>query len=239
RQRVAIGRALLARPRLLLFDEPLASLDQARRREILPYVSALHAELGTPFVYVSHAVEEVARLAQHVVVLGQGRVVASGSPADVLGAGSGAGPRRGFDAVSVLEALVRAHDVPYQLTVLDHPSGNISVPGIVGAVGDLHRVLVRATDVALALQRPREVSYRTILRATIVDIEQDEGPVARVGMTLRGGGRIVALVTRKSIDELGVDVGDDAFAIVKSISLDERALALDRGAQSPKPASQD
>ena len=239
RQRVAIGRALLARPRLLLLDEPLASLDQARRQEILPYVSALHTELGVPFLYVSHAVEEVARLAQHVVLLRQGRVVASGAPSEILSADVPADARGGFDALSIVEAAVRAHDLEYRLTVLEHPAGSISVPGIVGRVGETWRVLVRATDVALALQRPREVSYRTVLSARVVGVEQDEGPVARVSMELRGGGRIAALVTRKSIDELGLDVGDDAFAIVKSISLDERALGFGRDQPSPPLRPQD
>lgn len=233
RQRVAIGRALLARPRLLLMDEPLASLDQQRRQEILPYVAALHAEFGVPILYVSHAVEEVARVARHVVVLRQGRVVASGAPGEVLAAGTATDGRGGFDAVSILEAAVRAHDFRYRLTVLEHPSGNISVPGLVGRIGETWRVLVRATDVALALQRPREVSYRTVLAASVVAVEQDDGPVARVAMALRGGGRIAALVTRKSIDELGLDVGDEAFAILKSISLDERALGFGRDQPSP------
>lgn len=239
RQRVAIGRALLASPRLLLLDEPLASLDQARRQEILPYVAALHAELGMPILYVSHAVEEVARLAQFVVVLKQGRVAASGAPAEVLASAGPVEGQGGFDALSVIEAVVRAHDLRYRLTVLDHPSGSISVPGIVGRTGETWRVLVRAADVALALQRPREVSYRTVLGATVVEVEQDEGPVARVGMMLRGGGRIAALVTRKSIDELGLDIGDDAFAIVKSISLDERALGFGREQPSPLLRPQD
>ena len=235
RQRVAIGRALLAAPRLLLLDEPLASLDQQRRQEILPYVSALHRELGVPFLYVSHAVEEVARLAGHVVMLRAGRVVADGAPAQVLSAALPADARGGFDTLSVVEAEIGAHDAQYRMTLLDHPAGRISVPGIVGQVGETWRVLVRATDVAVALQRPRQVSYRTVLAATVTEVAQDEGPVARVGMDLRGGGRIAALITRKSIDELGLDVGDEVFAIVKSISLDERAFGFGRSGPSPSP----
>jgi molybdate transport system ATP-binding protein len=181
----------------------------------------------------------VARLAQHVVLLRQGRVVASGAPSEILSADVPADARGGFDALSIVEAAVRAHDLEYRLTVLEHPAGSISVPGIVGRVGETWRVLVRATDVALALQRPREVSYRTVLSARVVGVEQDEGPVARVSMELRGGGRIAALVTRKSIDELGLDVGDDAFAIVKSISLDERALGFGRDQPSPPLRPQD
>ena len=226
RQRVAIGRALLSAPRLLLFDEPLASLDYERRMEILPYVLRLHEELGVPFVYVSHAVDEVARLADEVVVLERGRVAAAGAPGDVLAPAWAAAGEGRMAAVSVVEAVVREHDLRYGLTVLEHPAGTISVAGRVGIPGRPHRVIMRALDVGLAVQRPRDVSFRTLLLGRITALERDDTPLARVEIALRGEGRLVALVTRRSVDELALDEGDDVFAMVKAVALDDRALAL-------------
>ncbi len=232
RQRVAIGRALLSAPRLLLFDEPLASLDYERRMEILPYVLRLHEELGVPFVYVSHAVDEVARLADEVVVLERGRVAAAGAPGDVLAPAWAAAGEGRMAAVSVVEAVVREHDLRYGLTVLEHPAGTISVAGRVGVPGRPHRVIMRALDVGLAVQRPRDVSFRTVLLGRITALERDDTPLARVEIALRGEGRLVALVTRRSVDELALDEGDDVFAMVKAVALDDRALALASGGRS-------
>jgi molybdate transport system ATP-binding protein len=225
RQRVAIGRALLAAPRLLLLDEPLAALDFERRQEIMPYVERLRDELAWPLVYVSHAIDEVARIAREVVVLEDGRVGAMGAPGEVLAPARSHGVSGRFGAVSVIEARILRHDTRYGLTMLEHPSGPICLPGTIGRPGDAYRLLVRATDVALAVQRPREVSFRTVLTGAIRDVEIDEGPLARVEIALRGGGRLVSLVTRKAIDELALDVGDDVYAMVKATALDERSMA--------------
>ncbi|MEI7443501.1 MAG: molybdenum ABC transporter ATP-binding protein [Burkholderiales bacterium] len=222
RQRVAIGRALLAGPRLLLLDEPLSALDFERRREIMPYVERLRDTLRWPLVYVSHAVDEVARIAREVVVLEQGRVAARGMPGEVL-APPGAD---GFGAVSVVETRIIGFDAEYGLTALEHPAGPISVPGRVGEPGEPFRVLVRATDVALAVQRPRDVSFRTVLVGTIGRVDTDASPTARIEIALRGEGRLVALVTRRALDELALDVGDEVFAMLKATALDERALAF-------------
>jgi len=225
RQRVAIGRALLSGPRLLLLDEPLASLDFERRQEIMPYVQRLRDELGWPLVYVSHAVDEVARIAHDVVLLDDGAAIAQGPPGQVLAPDGARGASGRFGAVSVLEARIERHDDAYGLTGLAHPAGPISVPGRLGPAGAPYRLLVRATDVALAVQRPRDVSFRTVLVGTIRAIDTDDGPTARVDLELRGGDRLVALVTRKAVDELALDAGDEVFAMVKATALDERALA--------------
>lgn len=233
RQRVAIGRALLSEPELLVFDEPLSALDYERRREIMPFIVRLRDEARVPIVYVSHAVDEVARLADEVLVLEQGRVLAQGAPGDVLAlagrsrdeAAPNAGAANQFGAVSVLDVQVKAHDVEYGLTQLEHPAGSIAVPGLLGTPGEAHRILVRATDIALAVSRPRDVSFRTVLVGRIRHVGQHAGPIASVEIALRGQGRLVALVTRKALDDLGLDVGDEVHALLKATALDERSLA--------------
>ncbi len=240
RQRVAIGRALLSAPRLLLLDEPLASLDVERRLEIMPYLARLRDELRIPMIYVSHAVDEVARLAEEVIVLSEGRVLASGAPGEVLAPSRTSGASAHFGAVSVIDATVREFDARYGLTMLEHPAGPIAVPGSLGAPGERCRIVVRATDVALAVQRPRDVSFRSVLIGEIVDVGLDASPVARVEIALRGGGRLVSLVTRKAVDELAIDRGDEIYAMVKAIALDERTLAYAPGAipaRAPHEAS--
>ena len=224
RQRVAIGRALLSAPRLLLFDEPLASLDAARKLEILPYILRLREQAGVPIVYVSHAADEVARVADAVAVIDAGSLQAIGPPGEVLAPAwaRGAG---GFTAVSVIEARVRDYDEAYGLTLFDHPAGMIALPGRIGRPGEPHRFVIRATDVALAVQRPRDVSFRTVLSGTIESIERDPGPIARIDIRLPGDERIVALITRKAVDDLAIDTGDRIFAMVKATALDERSLA--------------
>jgi molybdate transport system ATP-binding protein len=225
RQRVAIGRALLSSPDLLVFDEPLSSLDYERRREIMPFIVRLRDAGRVPIVYVSHAVDEVSRLADEVLILEQGRVLAQGQPGEVMalaGRNSMAGQ---FGAVSVLDVIVKAHDEHYGLTQLEHPAGWIAIPGEVGRPGEVHRLLVRATDVALAVSRPRDVSFRSMLIGRIRQVELTEGPIARVDISLHGHGRLVALVTRKALDDLGLREGDEVHALLKATALDERSLA--------------
>lgn len=221
RQRVAIGRALLARPRLLLMDEPLASLDGPRKLEILPLIERLRDEFAIPILYVSHAVEEVARLAGQVVRIEAGRVVRQGPPEQVLAPASAFPSQARFGAVSLITARVRGHDAGYGLTTLDHPAGEISVPGRGAAPGTMTRVIVRGTDIALAVKRPRGVSVRTILSGTVARTTADDGPVARVDVALPGGDMLAAFVTRLSVDELGLAEGDAVFAMIKAASIED------------------
>jgi molybdate transport system ATP-binding protein len=219
RQRVAIGRALLSRPRLLLLDEPLASLDAARKSEILALVEEVRDAFGVPILYVSHAAAEVARLAGHVVVVDGGAVVAEGPPGTVLPLPGDPGRER-FDAVSLIAATIAAVDERYGLTVLDHPAGAISVPGVGGRPGQPARVVVAGSDVALAREPPRRSSVRTVLAGHVAAATADDGPIARVDVALEGGDRLAAFVTRKSLDELGLAPGAPVFALVKAASLD-------------------
>ncbi len=218
RQRVAIGRALLASPRLLLMDEPLASLDAARKRELLPFIERLRDEFAIPILYVSHAAEEVARLAARVVMLETGRVVASGPPDVVLGAAAAGADR--FDAVSILSAVVKERLPTYGLTILSHPAGDILVPGQLDP-GRTVTIAIRATNVALATGRT-ESSVRTRLQGRIAGLRMDDGPSALAAIELTGGGVLQASVTRLAVDELRLRVGTDVVALVKTVALPDQ-----------------
>lgn len=220
RQRVAIGRALLACPRLLLFDEPFAALDRQRKLEVLPLIERLRDEFKIPMIYVSHAMEEVVRLAAHVVVLEAGKVTAAGPPETVFaGAGSAAEDRR-FGRSTVLSTVVGAHDDAYGLTALHHPAGTLWLAGTAGAPGGTARVLIHATDVTLAVGAPGLLSTRSTLRGTITAVEHD-GALAAVEIGLDGGGWLTAMATRRALDDLALSVGSAVSALVKTVAVDE------------------
>jgi len=224
RQRVAIGRALLTSPDLLLMDEPLAALDEERKLEILPFIERLRDEFAIPIVYVSHSVEEVARLAATVVRLDHGRVARIGRPAEVLAPTALARTAERFEAISVLTGTVVRVDSGYGLSIVDHPAGRIVVPGLLPHIGEEVRVAIRATEVTLSLGRTHQVSVRTALAGRVVAVATDQGPFALVTVELVGGERLSAYATRLAVDDLGLDVGDEVMALIKSVSIDERGV---------------
>ena len=227
KQRVAIGRALLASPRLLLMDEPLAALDDARKLEILPYVERLRDVAKVPIVYVSHAVAEVTRLATTVVLMSDGRIAAIGDVMEIMGR-LDLFPLTGrYEAGAVLETTVAGHETRYDLTVLRAAGGELRVPQIDLPVGASLRVRIRARDVMLALTRPEDVSALNILEGRITEIGPEEGPVVDVGLDLAGA-RLLARVTRFTIERLALTPGQAIFAIVKTVALDRRSLGEPR-----------
>ena len=224
RQRAALGRALLSRPRLLLLDEPLSALDRRRKAEIMPYLLALHPRFGIPTLYVSHAVDEVALLADRVLVLAEGRVQAFGSTVEVLEQLDLAPLTERFQAAAVLEARVSAHDEEYRLTWLDLDGQRLSVPRIEHlAVGESARLLVRSRDVSLATERPSPTSIRNVLSGVLVALHQDESTAFAEATIDLGSHRLRARITRASAAELDLAVGSPVFALLKSVSLDTRA----------------
>lgn len=219
RQRVAVGRALMTRPRLLLMDEPLSALDAGRKAEILPYFARLPRDFGVPVIYVTHSVDEVAYLADNMIVLSKGRKVADGTVVDTL-ARLDLGPATGrFEAGVVLAARVASHDPEFQLTTLDVGGALLSVPLFSSAPGTQVRLRVRARDVILATERPVHVSSRNVLSGTVVEIvAEPETPFAETLIDVPGG-KLRARLTRRSAVDLGLEPGKAVFAMIKSISL--------------------
>ena len=216
KQRVAIGRALLASPDCLLMDEPLAALDRERKAEILPFIERLRDAKRLPIVYVSHSVEEVARLADTVALIDGGRVVALGPVGDVFARAEAVGD---WETGAVLEAIVRAQDAAAGVTRLDHPAGALVVPYIDAPVGKLVRIRIRARDVTLALGEPGRISIRNRLAAQIVSIT--EGPAHDVGIRLDVGGEpMLARVTRDAVRDLELVPGLAVTALVKAVALE-------------------
>jgi molybdate transport system ATP-binding protein len=212
KQRVAIGRALLARPRLLLMDEPLASLDEARRAEIMPYLERLRDEAGVPILYVSHSVAEVARLATTVVILNEGEVTAVGPVLDILPL-SDAG-----DAGSVLDAVVARHDDTFNLTELASPAGELQVPMLAAPVGAHVRLYIRARDVMLSLQAPQEISALNVLAGKVARIAP-AGTQSDIRLDCNGV-NLLARLTAKSVQRLALAPGRPVYAVIKSVSFE-------------------
>ena len=220
-QRVAIGRALLASPRLVLMDEPLASLDAGRKEELLPYLERLRDEMKVPIVYVSHTVDEVVRLADTVVLIDSGRVIASGPVNDVFSR-LDLRPYTGrFEASVILRARVTGRDDAGGVTVLKHGGGQLKVPALPHPVGAEVRVRVRARDVALAVGEIGNLSIRNRLTASVAEIGALDDAIVEVRLDVAGD-PLIARVTRDAIAALDLAPGSKVTALIKSTAIDNR-----------------
>lgn len=218
RQRVAIGRALLTSPRLLLMDEPLSALDSQSKQEILPYLERLHSELQIPVLYVSHVLDEVARLADHLVILKKGQVIACGPIHQIL-ARLDLPTAHLEEASTVIEATVSHHDNDYHLTRLDFKGGQLWVNQVERAMGSVIRIRIRAADVSIATVTPQGSSINNILVAQIAEMQEEDAYRVNVRLKVGDGHVLLSRITRRSRDQLGLVVGMQVFAQVKSVAL--------------------
>ncbi|MDR5651610.1 molybdenum ABC transporter ATP-binding protein [Ruixingdingia sedimenti] len=225
RQRVALGRAILSNPRVLLMDEPLAALDDARKAEILPYLERLRDAAGVPILYVTHSPAELARLATTVVALEAGRVVAAG-PAAALLADPAVAPVFGLRAAGALVHARVAAQEGDGLTRLETAAGPLWLPRVEAGVGATLRVRIQAQDVMLALTRPEGISALNVLPVTVRVLRMGEGPGALVQL-MAGDDPILARVTRRSAEALGLRPGLALFAVIKAVSVAPGDVAQD------------
>lgn len=215
--RVAIARSLLSDPRLLLLDEPLTGLDAKSKSQIMDYLEPLFRELSIPVVYVSHSLDEVARLADDMRILENGRLTASGAPQELL-ARLDLPVAHADAAGAVIEATVARHDLDYQLTHLDFAGGQLLIPQRDVAPGTPVRVRVQARDVSIALHRPTATSILNVLPAEVEELSPEASGQVLVRLAI-GGAVLLARVTRKSTEALGLEPGQPVYAQVKSVSL--------------------
>jgi molybdate transport system ATP-binding protein len=221
RQRVAIGRALLTQPKLLLMDEPLSALDRATKDEILPFLERLRDRLKLPIVYITHAIAEVERLADQIVLIEKGRVIGAG-PLDELQSDPTLPLASARDAAVTLDGVVEAHDERYGLLTLRVRGGSLIAPAPKAAIGARRRIRVIAGDVSLAREPPGLSSILNVLPARIVSakpVDSDE-MIAVLALGADGSGaRLLSRLTRKSWDGLSLAEGMSVHAQVKAVAL--------------------
>jgi molybdate transport system ATP-binding protein len=227
KQRVAIGRALLASPRLMLMDEPLASLDEPRKREIMPFIERLRDELKLPIFYVSHEMEEIIRLADLLVLMDAGKVAASGS-VEELTSRLDLWPLTGrYEAGAVIRTVLRGHDATYGLSELAFPGGRLRVAQLALPLGTPIRVRIHARDVVLATEQPSHLSIRNAFAGKVVELGPPRGPLIDLKLDIGSANEPVMLwarITQRALEDLQLAPGKPIFALVKTVALDRRSL---------------
>ena len=217
RQRIAIARALALNPKILLMDEPLAALDFKRKQEILPFLGRLHQELNIPVIYVTHSQQEVAQLADHIVIIEEGKVLASGPLSETLSR-LDVPLAQDRDASTVWQVMITEHESQYHLTHTGFTGGTISLPSLVGKVGELLRLQIYARDVSITLQEPTSTSILNVLPAIITGIVDDNSGHNVVRLQV-GAHPLLAHITQKSTMLLGLQNGMSVYVQIKGTSI--------------------
>ncbi len=233
KQRVAIARALLSKPNLLLMDEPLASLDMPRKREVMPFLEELSDKVKIPIIYVTHSLQEILRLAQHLVIIDNGKIKISGQIEDVWDSDE-MRPWQSFSGQSSLfQGRIETHHDSYALTCIKlAPNASLWVQKIDGEPNTPIRLQVRANDVSIAMEKPKRTSIRNILPAVVKSIDArntaDDKQSISVSLELDKGCHLLATITPWALDDLNLQVGDKVFAQVKGVSVTQRDIALNQ-----------
>ena len=218
RQRVAMGRALLTSPRVLLMDEPLAALDAISKAEILPYLERAHDELSIPVLYVSHAIDEVTRLADHMLLMEDGVIRAEGPLRELITRGD-LPLAHAAGAAAVIEARVTGHDDRHHLTELEFEGGSLVISRANLERSDRVRVRIMARDVAINLTRPLDSSVLNCLQVRVLDVSDDPHPGHVLVRLAAGDAILLARITRRSLEHLALEPGADVYALVKSVAI--------------------
>jgi molybdate transport system ATP-binding protein len=219
RQRVALGRALLSRPRALLLDEPLASLDAHRKEEVLRYIELMRDEIKIPIIYVSHAVEEVVRLADTVVLMSAGKVAAVGEVEEIMGRPDLRAAAGTFEGGAVIDARVVGQDMQYDLATLEFDGGTLTVTNLDALIGERVRVRIRARDVSIALEAPSRISIQNVLRGRIAAVGGARNGIVDVSITA-GSATLRSRITSRATQQLALRPGLDVYVLIKAVSLD-------------------
>jgi molybdate transport system ATP-binding protein len=213
---------LLSHPRLLLLDEPLASLDAQRKDEILQYVERMRDDVRVPIVYVSHSVEEVVRLADTVVLLSEGRVLAAGGVEEIMGRADLAPGANMFEGGAVIDARVTGLDAHYGLATLAFEGGTLTVAHADVRLGEHVRVRIRSREVSIALDAPQRISIQNALRGTVTALGARQGAVVDVSIAV-GVVTLHSRVTQRAVEQLALAPGTQVYALIKAVSLDRRS----------------
>jgi molybdate transport system ATP-binding protein len=223
-QRVAIARALLTHPKLLVMDEPLSALDLKRRSEVLSYIERIPELFGIPIIYVTHAIEEAAQLADTLAIMNNGTIVAAGTTAEILSRLDLARYLGHFEAGAVLEGRVVGEDKTYSMSIVDIDGVPLQVPSLGFAVSQRVKLRIRARDVSIATVKPEKLSIRNVIKARIEEVAEEQNSAFAELRLKTARQTLRARITRKSLKELGLEPGKEVYALIKSIAVDRQLI---------------
>ena len=222
KQRVAIGRALLSNPKLLLMDEPLASIDVQHRFEILPFIQRVREKIGITIIYVTHALEEVIFIADQIILLSEGQVTAQGTVEEIMSRLDLHPMTSRFDAGAVISATYSGYDKEFDLGELSFEGGTLRIAGLNAETGIHLRAHIRARDVSLMLDKPKDTSVLNIFKGELIEIRHEDGP--QLNLLINIGTPLMARITRKSLNDLNLDIGSKVYAMIKAVAIDRKIL---------------